>query len=226
MKTDGSIFPAFPEEAHRVMNKLIDWRIERYQSLPSTNDVVLRVGRTGAPEGLVVTARTQTAGRGRRGASWTSPLGGLWFSVLLRPDLPAAENDLFSQLAAVALHTPFSRYLQVRLKPPNDLYSGGRKFAGVLTETEVRGKRSSFVVIGVGVNVNFAREQLPVEVRETATTMFSESGRVFDLGKLLDELLASLARSYAVLLTDPLEIRDEYLALVTAHPLGLEDGGA
>ncbi|MBD3371854.1 MAG: biotin--[acetyl-CoA-carboxylase] ligase [Candidatus Coatesbacteria bacterium] len=196
----------------------IRWRIERYENLPSTNDIARRVGRAGAPEGLVVVARSQLNGRGRRGDTWYSPLGGLWFSLLLRPDLPAVENDLYAQYAAVALYEPLARHLNVQIKPPNDLYCSGRKFAGILVETEVRGSKSSFAVIGIGVNVNFDRRQLPDDVQDRATTMFTESGRVFALEKLLDELLDSLAEHYELLLRDPLEIRDEYLALVTAHP--------
>lgn len=195
----------------------IRWRIERYENLPSTNDIARRVGRAGAPEGLVVVARSQLSGRGRRGDAWYSPLGGLWFSLLLRPDLPAVENDLYAQYAAVALYEPLARHLNVQIKPPNDLYCCGRKFAGILVETEVRGSKSSFAVIGIGVNVNFDRRQLPDDVQHRATTMFTESGRVFALEKLLDELLDSLAEHYELLLRDPLEIRDEYLALVAAN---------
>lgn len=195
----------------------IRWRIERYENLPSTNDIARRVGRAGAPEGLVVVARSQLNGRGRRGDTWYSPLGGLWFSLLLRPDLPAVENDLYAQYAAVALYEPLARHLNVQIKPPNDLYCSGRKFAGILVETEVRGSMSSFAVIGIGVNVNFDRRQLPDDVQDRATTMFTESGRVFALEKLLDELLDSLAEHYELLLRDPLEIRDEYLALVAAN---------
>lgn len=197
----------------------IRWRLERYDSLTSTNDIVRRVARAGAPEGLVVVARSQDVGRGRRGESWYSPVGGLWFSVLLRPGLAASENEIYAQYAAVALHQPLSRHVPVQLKPPNDLYCRGRKFAGILAETEVRGNRSSFVVLGVGINVNFDRRQLPDDLRERATTMFTESGRVFALEKLLDELLEGLAGAYETLLSDPLEIHDEYLALVTANPL-------
>lgn len=195
----------------------IRWRIERYENLPSTNDIARRVGRAGAPEGLVVVARSQLNGRGRRGDTWYSPLGGLWFSLLLRPDLPAVENDLYAQYAAVALYEPLARHLNIQIKPPNDLYCSGRKFAGILVETEVRGSKSSFAVIGIGVNVNFDRRQLPDDVQDRATTMFTESGRVFALEKLLDELLDSLAKHYELLLRDPLEIRDEYLALVAAN---------
>ncbi len=130
----------------------VDWRVEEYEGLPSTQDVVKARAATGEAEGLVVRALWQEAGYGRRGRTWASPLGNLYASALLRPPALAATRAGELSLvagAALALALPGAR-----LKWPNDLLIGGRKCAGVLVETGLSGAVVAWAALGMGVNAD------------------------------------------------------------------------
>ncbi len=199
----------------------VRWRIEHFGEIGSTSDVVRERARAGEPEGLVVVAAVQTAGRGRGGNAWESPPGGLWFSVLVRPRLDASDADLLSRMVPVALHPLLNRYVPTQIKPPNDLLTRGLKYGGVLVETELRGGKVVYAVIGVGLDVNFERERLPGTLARTATTILSETGRRHPLDALLGELLGSLAETCETLKHNPNEIADRYLALLALHGTGV-----
>ncbi|MCX7022052.1 MAG: biotin--[acetyl-CoA-carboxylase] ligase [bacterium] len=195
----------------------VRWRIEHFGEIGSTSDAVRERARAGEPEGLVITAETQTAGRGRGDNVWVSPPGGLWFSILLRPRLDASAADLLSRIVPVALHPILDRYVPTKIKPPNDFVTRGLKYGGVLVETELRGGKVVYAVLGVGLDVNFELEHLPEGLARTATTILSETGRRHPLDTLLGELLGSLAETYETLKRDPNDIADRYLALVAMH---------
>jgi BirA family transcriptional regulator, biotin operon repressor / biotin---[acetyl-CoA-carboxylase] ligase len=134
---------------------LIPWQVERHAEVGSTNDVALARGREGAPHGLVVVADAQTAGRGRQGRRWHSPKGdSLYLSALLRPSLAPSAVPPMTLAAAVAVCDAVNAFgAGASIKWPNDVLAGGRKLAGILTETSTRGDRLEAVVIGIGVNV-------------------------------------------------------------------------
>jgi BirA family biotin operon repressor/biotin-[acetyl-CoA-carboxylase] ligase len=199
----------------------VRWRIEHLGRVGSTSDAVRERARAGEPEGLVLVAAVQTAGRGRGDNAWESPPGGLWFSFLLRPRLDASNADLLARMVPVALHPVLERYVPTRIKPPNDLLTRGLKYGGVLVETELRGGKVVYAVAGVGLDVNFERERLPGDLARTATTVLSETGRHHPLDTLLGELLASLAGAYETLRRNPNEIADRYLALLALHGTGV-----
>jgi BirA family biotin operon repressor/biotin-[acetyl-CoA-carboxylase] ligase len=124
----------------------------------STNDEVRNAALRGKPEGLVVTADVQTAGRGRRGREWSSPSGNLYSSVLLRPAVPPAVGAQLSFIAALAVAEAVAELLPgaplVNCKWPNDVLVNGAKIAGILLESQTgAGGRLDWVVIGAGVNV-------------------------------------------------------------------------
>ncbi len=197
----------------------INWQIEHYDELGSTNTVAVGCARAGMDEGLVVVAGMQTAGRGQFERRWASPLGGLTFSCLLRPKILASNVALFSPMTLLAVYDVLGEFLPIQLKPPNDLFSNGRKFGGILIETEVRSQQVQYAVIGIGLNVNFSSELLPDELKTTATTIFDESGQVFSLDKLLTELLAAIDHRYKQLHQTPDELHDDYFALMATNHL-------
>lgn len=149
--------------------------VEAHLRLGSTNDEALRRAREGAPEGLVVVAEDQSAGRGRHGRSWFgSPGQSLLFSVLLRPRLPLAEYPLLALALACAVADSAGEAIGVPLavKWPNDVLHGGKKAAGVLAESRVlAGGESPVLVIGAGVNVNQLEGDFPAEIRGLATSL-------------------------------------------------------
>jgi BirA family biotin operon repressor/biotin-[acetyl-CoA-carboxylase] ligase len=165
-----------------------------YPSVSSTNDVATVLAERGAPEGSVVVANAQSAGRGRRGRAWASPPGaGLYVSVLLRPAQGAALLTLAAGVA-VADGIQTATGLAVDLKWPNDAFIGGRKVAGILAEA-ISTSGGLDVIVGCGINVMPAA--YPPDVAARATSLERELGRPVDRGMLLAECLANLAARYA-----------------------------
>jgi len=133
------------------------FRLLALDTIGSTSDESKRLARDGADEGLIVCAKVQTQGRGRRGRLWVSPPGNLYMSLLLRPRCQAASAAQLGFVAALAMAEALDAAapgLAVGCKWPNDLLARGRKIAGILLETEMRaGDLPEFVVIGIGVNL-------------------------------------------------------------------------
>ena len=154
----------------------------------STQDALREQAQLGALEGAVVLAETQSSGRGRRGRGWQSPAGsGLYFSLLLKPDLPLERVPLLSLAAGVALHEACG---VGGLKWPNDLLSpDGRKLAGILLEGDLRGEELRHVLLGIGLNVHSSG---PSE--NTITSASLEEFRSVSRLDLLVEILSALER--------------------------------
>jgi BirA family biotin operon repressor/biotin-[acetyl-CoA-carboxylase] ligase len=134
------------------------YRVHYYETIGSTNDEAKRLARAGAPEGTLVWAAEQTAGRGRRGRSWASPPGNLYLSLVLRPGGPPGRAAQLGFVAALALGEALDQVtgtrLALRFKWPNDILANGNKLAGILLESETdRSGAVDFLVIGTGVNL-------------------------------------------------------------------------
>jgi len=136
------------------------YRLVRYDTVGSTNDEAKRLARARAEEGTLVWGLEQTAGRGRRGRTWSSPPGNLYASLILRPHCPLDQATQLGFIAALAVGDTLSSICDNRLdglsyKWPNDVLLRGRKIAGILLESELGGDREFplFVVVGVGVNL-------------------------------------------------------------------------
>jgi BirA family transcriptional regulator, biotin operon repressor / biotin---[acetyl-CoA-carboxylase] ligase len=149
-----------------------------HEEIGSTNDRARELAEEGAEHGEVVIAEAQTAGRGRRGRGWSSPpRRNLYFSVVLRPDLPPARAPELTLVASVAICEALRQAgVEAGIKWPNDLHASGRKIAGILTELAAEPERVSWVVLGVGVNVNARAEDFPEDVRRDATSVLLERG--------------------------------------------------
>lgn len=153
-------------------------RVLVFRETASTNDLALTMGENGEPEGLVVFAERQTAGRGRFRRPWHSADGlGLWFSVLIRREIAPEEITQLTPYVAVCVWEALAEGVPgavLRIKRPNDIYGEGGKVAGILIETRVG--RRPFAVLGVGINVNQRREDFPEELRDTASSLALEGG--------------------------------------------------
>ena len=166
----------------------------RLEETTSTIDAAREWLKQGAPNGAVVIAERQTQGRGRQGRSWAAPAGGLWLTVILRPQWDVSAAGLLGVAAAVAAAEAVGRESGVRvgLKWPNDLLFQGRKLGGVLVETEVERRQIAVALVSLGLNVNFRRGELPVEVQATATTLLEGTGREHSLPGLAARFLEAL----------------------------------
>jgi BirA family biotin operon repressor/biotin-[acetyl-CoA-carboxylase] ligase len=176
-------------EGHRIR-----WVVHAYGSVASTNDTARRLADGGSPEGTLVIAETQTAGRGRRGSIWESPPGGLWFSMVLRPGLPPERASGISVVAGVSVARAVAEVsgLPARIKWPNDVFVSGGKLAGAMLTAVGEGG----LVAGVGINVNIERDALPSLEWYRATSLLAESGRAFDRAALLALVLRRFEERY------------------------------
>lgn len=173
--------------------------ILRFDSLPSTNTEAARAARLGAPEGLCVIAREQTAGRGRRERTWSSPLdAGLYFSMVLRPRLSQRLWPLLTLMSSLAVHQALSKScsLETDIKWPNDVYAEGRKLCGILAEA-VEAETGRAVILGIGINLN--DRAFPEELKEIATSVEAETGRAVELDGLIEALVEALLEKYEAL---------------------------
>jgi len=202
-----------------------------FGSIDSTNDYAMKMAREGVPEGTLIVADSQSRGKGRQGRCWVSPPGcNLYFSAVLRPMLAPAALPQITLMAAVSLCETLrvTTDLAVQIKWPNDLWIGAGKVGGILTEMSVRGDEVLFVVLGIGLNVNLSMEEVPTELRDTATSLLCEAGRRFDRASLLQRLLVSLDRDYLLYRREGFEpFRDRFsdLSLTLGKQVCLEVTG-
>ena len=190
-------------DINRVRNRLEDCivghSINLYETTESTMDEAKRLAEDGAPEGTVIVAENQKAGRGRFDRLWMSEPGkDLLFSVVFRPN--AAQAAYINMAAALTIWRSVAEAtgLDASIKWPNDVKLAGRKVSGILVESTVTRANVEHTVLGVGLNVNSSPAAVP-EIAATATSMYSESGRTFDRADILIEVLRELDSRYALI---------------------------
>jgi BirA family biotin operon repressor/biotin-[acetyl-CoA-carboxylase] ligase len=170
-----------------------------YDEIESTNVEAKTLAVAGAPEGTVVIAESQSAGRGRLGRRWTSPAGkGLLFSVILRPDVPMADAHLLTLVAAAAACEGIETQtkIPVQIKWPNDLFVNNKKVGGILMEVAGEQDEIDWVVAGIGINVNTEFTELPVALRRTAVSLKMAGGAPIHRSELLANVLLALEKNY------------------------------
>ncbi|MGB8648278.1 MAG: biotin--[acetyl-CoA-carboxylase] ligase [Anaerolineae bacterium] len=212
---------------------IIGREILRYEQVSSTNDLVRQWGHDGAPEGLVVMAEEQTAGRGRMGRQWIAPKGSsLQFSILLHPPLAPLEAYRLTSVTAIAIAATLRDELRLSptLKWPNDVLLNEKKCAGILIETVVEGNMLALAILGIGLNVNYAMRDYP-DLTPFATTLADELGHPIDRAALEGALLSHLDDYYQRLCAGE-DFYAEWRAQLStlgrrvrvATPDGIEDG--
>lgn len=174
------------------------------KTVDSTNEEAKRKAAEGAASGLIIAAENQTEGKGRLGRSWKSSSGGLYFTLMLRPELPPAD------IAGITLSAGYGVCLAIReftgldamIKWPNDVIIGNRKVCGILTEMAAQSDRIDYVAIGIGINVNLS--EFPEEIKNKATSLYLESGKKTDRNELfmcviqkLDKVIGSFLFSFS-----------------------------
>jgi BirA family biotin operon repressor/biotin-[acetyl-CoA-carboxylase] ligase len=178
--------------------RVIGRDIRVFEQTTSTNDIAARLAQDGVKEGAVIFAESQSKGRGRLGRNWVSPpRKGLWFSVLLRPEMPPQAATQLTVAAATALVRAIQQQTEIapEIKWPNDILIGGKKVAGILTELTAELERVKDIVLGIGVDVNI--DDFPADLRKIATSLKIESGAHVDRSALAAAILRELDRDYA-----------------------------
>ncbi len=173
-----------------------------FEEIASTNTHSRSLADGGALEGEVVIAEAQSAGRGRLGRRWVSPqFANLYVSFVLRPKLAPAEVPQITLLAAVALADTIETFVPVAptIKWPNDILVEGRKLAGILTEVSCTAEGVDYVVLGIGINLNYPVEMMPQEIRHRATSVLQLTGTPVRRESVLKRLIHDLDRCYGEL---------------------------
>lgn len=199
-----------------------------FREIDSTNNRAKSLAAEGAPEGTVVVADMQTAGRGRRGRNWFSPASqGLYVSVILKPSLPLREISRISLVAAVAVAETLREEfgLDALIKWPNDILIDHKKIAGILSEAVIDTVGLEYMVVGIGLNINQDLSQFPADLRMPATSLRVENSQAVARVRILQSLLLSLEHQYLRLLAGDFEsilVRARALSMVLGQQVRLE----
>jgi len=172
-----------------------------YEKTGSTNIDAKRLAQEGAPHGTLVVAEEQTDGRGRRGRSWQAPAGkNIYFSMILRPKFAAEHASMLTLVMAMSVARAIRERsgLEAGIKWPNDIVVNKKKICGILTEMTLEERAIGYVIVGVGINVN--QQVFPEDIRETATSLFCESGRIFSREELLQSVMEAFEADYETFL--------------------------
>lgn len=213
LRSAGYLIESLPHRGHRLVGRpdlLVPAELHDGLRTRSLGRAVLHHGEVettqaiarlhaerGAAHGTLVVAETQTGGRGRLSRPYFCPPGGIWCTLIMRPLIPPALAPLISLAAGVAVATAVREAapgLPVVVKWPNDVLIGGRKVAGILTEMAGEERAVDYVLVGTGINVNFAAESFPPELQAIATTLQSEAGGPVSRRVLVQDYLATLER--------------------------------
>lgn len=194
----------------KVPNRLLPYEIQRdlhasyigkeihyFKEVDSTNEVAKKLAEEGAQEGTIVIAESQTSGKGRLGKKWISPSGGVWMTIVLRPDIPPHQAPQLTLVTGVAMAKTLDKEcgLDVGIKWPNDILIGNKKVCGILTEA-ITNHKLDFVLVGIGLDLNVDLDNFPPELREGATSLKRELHRDIPGVKLVQNFLTDFENLY------------------------------
>jgi|Deesub1362B_J571_1020462.scaffolds.fasta_scaffold04330_4 BirA family biotin operon repressor/biotin-[acetyl-CoA-carboxylase] ligase len=198
---------------HQILSnpelKRIGKHIQYRQTVTSTNRVLYKMAVNALegsgeplPDGQVLIAEEQVAGRGRMNRVWVSPRGkGLWFSVLLYPELPVEKSFLLTFLGAVAVAEAIFHTFEIKsvIKWPNDVLVKGRKYCGILTETRIQEEKIQFAVVGIGLNLNQTLQEITESYGPIATSLRIILHRSIEPQQAFVAVLTEMDRYYEML---------------------------
>ena len=214
LQKDGYVIDSSPEEGYclsKTPNRLLPYELQRdlpteyigreihyYAEVDSTNQVAKRLAHDGAPEGAIVIAESQRSGRGRRGKKWLSPSGGVWMTIILRPDILPSKAPQLTLVTGVAVAETLDKEcgLDVGIKWPNDILIGEKKVCGILTEACTNPQGLEYVVVGVGIDLNVDVNAFPPDLREGATSLKQELEKEIYSVKLVQKFLENFEKLY------------------------------
>lgn len=189
-----------------------EFKILWFKTVDSTNNIAKKLAEEGFEEGTIIVAETQTKGRGRYRRTWFSPKGGLWFSIILRPEMSPNEvfklNFLTTLSIVKAINDLYN--LKAEIKWPNDVLINGKKVCGVLNETKIKDGKLEFVILGIGMNVNIPLEVFPKELRKTSTSLKILLRENVPIMVLLQKILKNIFFYYSEVKKNFIQILNEY----------------
>ncbi len=182
-----------------LKTKILGCEVISFIQTSSTNDVAMELAAKGAKEGTIIVAENQTRGRGRREKKWLCPMGtSILASIILHPQIEIKKAGILTLLSAVSVARAIHNLtnLQAFIKWPNDVVINNKKVCGILAETRLDKDKINFIVIGMGINVNIHKSQMPKEIEEIATSLSIELGNDISRVYLLQEVLRQLEERY------------------------------
>ena len=182
-----------------ILNTRIFGRqIYHLPKIDSTNNFALHKAKEGAPEGTLVLADCQYQGRGQRDHTWYSPKGGIYLSIILRPKGPPSNIDSWNLMAGLAVIQTLRDYIKgkIFLKFPNDVLIDGKKVAGILTEMRGDFKHIHYLVMGIGINLNFEIGKVPEELKSQIAVLHIKGSGYSARITFLEKLLKNLEKCY------------------------------
>jgi BirA family biotin operon repressor/biotin-[acetyl-CoA-carboxylase] ligase len=186
-----------------LKTEFIGKNIHYQESVESTQKIAHHLSFEDAPEGSVVIAEEQLSGRGRMDRKWHSPkFTGIWMSLIIRPNIPLHKAPQLTLLTAVAVVQAIEEMtnLTPEIKWPNDILINGRKTTGILTELQAEADQIHSIIIGIGMNVNQKKEDFPLELQGTATSLFIEKGEEVPRAQLIRIVLKNFETLYLLYL--------------------------
>ncbi len=194
-----------------IDTKIIGKRIKYFNSLSSTNKYAKENIEKNFLEGTIIISDIQTSGKGRKKRSWSSNKGGLWFSIILYPDLLPNQGVLLTMAASVSLYHAINELTGIKptIKWPNDLLIDNKKICGILTEFDAETDKINYAIVGIGLNVNNKIDNL---LKNRATTIKSEAKKRILKVDLLKEIIMNFDKYYSKLMNGEYDIiRKEWL---------------
>jgi len=207
IKEDGYGIEAISRKGYRIISlpdiltyeevkdflstQFIGKNIIYYDSIGSTNSIAKKFAESGGEHGTVIISEEQTTGRGRLGRSWISPkYKGIWMSIILRPNIVTENISQITLIGAAAVQKAIMKMgIKTTIKWPNDIVLNSRKVCGILTEMSGEIDHINYLVMGIGINVNLEEKDLPMELKDVATSLIIESGKYMDRKLLLANVL-------------------------------------
>lgn len=186
------------EIAEYLHTKVIGNNVRYFSQVDSTNKTAKEIASTENGHGTVVIAEEQTEGRGRLGRSWSSPKHkGIWMSILVRPDISPTDATKVTQITAASIYKALSEMgIETKIKWPNDIILNRKKVCGILTEMSSEMMQINYMVIGIGINVNQDKEEMPCDLREKATSLKIEAGEDVSRKELVGRILNNFEYFY------------------------------
>lgn len=191
-----------PEEiTNELDTDIIGKDVYYFKSISSTNIYARKIAEKGFREGVVVIADTQTKGRGRKNRFWFSSFGGLWFSVVLRPNILPERGMFVTMVASIAVAQTIKKITNIDpvIKWPNDLLINRKKVCGILTEIDIKNDKINYAIVGIGINLN---NIISKEIEKIGTSISIEFGSDISRIEFLKIILKYFDNNYKILIKD------------------------
>ena len=181
-----------------LKTRIFGCKVFCFKELSSTQEVAKKLAAQGCAEGTVVVAEKQTKGRGRIGREWVSPMGGVWLSIVLRPEIPPQHSQRITLVTGVAVAKTIRKLygLDAKIKWPNDVLVNGYKVCGILVEASGEADRINYMVVGVGVNLNVDFAKVNPSLVGIAASISQILGKKVSRVEFIREFLVEMEKLY------------------------------